>query len=730
MRTAITGFVLGAVLTVLALFFIHRVRHPFAHDNKLTLMEAGSFTIPRCDDLAPDGTAKAWGGRGFHINVLQDTSDFPNGSNDIPARAFLAWNKDSFLARVEVDVAQPIEAEKDNGLWLGDSVEFYFATGPDRKQSFQVIVAPGIDPRHPAKRELIGQVPLGSPTPFPVKTLSHRTDKGYAVEIAIPWSTLVIMPNDGQAYSVQILVNHGKPERAGEFEHVAWYPGADTAWQPQHKVPVVLGENASSPIDSLARIMALRPGTGWGAFTVAADAGHGHLFTVRHDGKILYHRKIDHGVFSFADAFTFPSEWNDSKPVAACDDRKILAELSRDEVLTQIQALTYNLAYRLNPSVFGQNQFPRGSFEQDDLVRRFFAPVKTTTTFYDAQYNVATQADKPGRYGAVVRISLNGGIELNKFITLYRTPAKVDWRDFSLPISAQLPSEFGIDPAVIRIQKAEIEAGIRRAITFNQEAATTPDLAILLAGLSETPPGAPPAVDRTNALAHDADWWYGLRQSIGMVETYPYLVDLPADYASDPNKRWPLILSLHGSGGRGASMKDLQKGSLIHMMGNRKELPAIVITPACPVHEWWRVQVLSRLLDEVSAKYRVDPDRVYVTGTSMGGFGTWALALAYPERFAAIVPLCGGGDPPDASRLKNVPVWAFHGQKDENVPPSLSLDMAEAVRKVGGHAHVTVYPDVGHDCWTKAYATDALYTWLLAQKRGQPEVITPGVPTP
>jgi predicted peptidase len=134
------------------------------------------------------------------------------------------------------------------------------------------------------------------------------------------------------------------------------------------------------------------------------------------------------------------------------------------------------------------------------------------------------------------------------------------------------------------------------------------------------------------------------------------------------------------------------------------------------------------LLDDISVKYRIDPDRICVTGLSMGGFGTWALALAHPDRFSAIAPICGGGDPPDASRLKKLPIWAFHGGKDDTVPTELSVKMVEAVHKAGGHAHLTIFPNDGHNSWTDAYDTEALYAWLLAQKRGQKEVVTPGVP--
>src|SRR5439155_10073756 len=125
--------------------------------------------------------------------------------------------------------------------------------------------------------------------------------------------------------------------------------------------------------------------------------------------------------------------------------------------------------------------------------------------------------------------------------------------------------------------------------------------------------------------------------------------------------------------------------------------PAIVVAPQCQAGAWWSSYELAALLDEMQAKYRVDPDRIYVTGMSMGGYATWALANEFPDRFAAIAPVCGGGDPDEASRLAGVPVWAFHGAKDSIVPFWESDHMIKALRTLGDEVQFTVYPDTGHD---------------------------------
>ena len=404
----------------------------------------------------------------------------------------------------------------------------------------------------------------------------------------------------------------------------------------------------------------------------------------------------------------------------------LLALLAVQQLI--IRGAASDLTYRFSECVFSESEFPPGYLEQGRVVSRCLFPVRITTTFYDAKYHEVTRADQPGRYGAVVRIGLNGGVVLHRFITLYRTPVKVFWYETAIPISAQLPPEIGLNPTVLQNQAAEIGEAIR--YKFFGDAAASPDLAILLAALSETSPNDPPAVERTNFLARDADWWFGLRERLGLAEKYPYLVDLPAGYDADPGKRWPLILYLHGGAEKGNDLRLVRESGLAASIAGGRRIPAVVISPQCPWYEYWSTQVLSQLLDDVSAKYHIDPDRIYVTGASMGGDATWDLALAHPERFAALVPIAGESDPADAARIKDIPTWAFQGEDDVVVPPKGITDMVNAMRQAGGHPHLTLFPHVGHDSWDKAYAMDALYTWLLAQKRAQPEVVTPGMQTP
>ncbi len=197
-----------------------------------------------------------------------------------------------------------------------------------------------------------------------------------------------------------------------------------------------------------------------------------------------------------------------------------------------------------------------------------------------------------------------------------------------------------------------------------------------------------------------------------------YLLFLPEGYGQG-EKRWPLILFLHGAGERGSDVSRVKRNGLPRLLEKKKDFPFVVVSPQSPTLGW-DVEALNALLDDVLSKYRVDRDRVYLTGLSMGGYGTWALAAAHPERFAAIVPICGGGNPAAARRLKGLPVWVFHGAKDPVVPLARSEEMVRALKDAGNdQVKLTVYPEAGHDSWTETYNNPQLYEWFLQHKRGE-----------
>jgi predicted peptidase len=198
-----------------------------------------------------------------------------------------------------------------------------------------------------------------------------------------------------------------------------------------------------------------------------------------------------------------------------------------------------------------------------------------------------------------------------------------------------------------------------------------------------------------------------------------YLLFLPEDYGKE-EKTWPLMLFLHGAGERGNDLQLVKKHGPPKIAEKQKDFPFIVVSPQCPKDQWWDedIDVLMHLLDDIVAKYDVDQERIYLTGLSMGGYGTWALASRYPDRFAAIAPVCGGGTLPMAFGLTEIPVWAFHGAKDKVVPVEESEQMVELVNRRRGNAKLTIYPEAGHDSWTETYDNQEFYDWLLGHRKG------------
>jgi predicted esterase len=203
-----------------------------------------------------------------------------------------------------------------------------------------------------------------------------------------------------------------------------------------------------------------------------------------------------------------------------------------------------------------------------------------------------------------------------------------------------------------------------------------------------------------------------------------YLLFLPEGYDADDSREWPLILFLHGAGERGDSLAKVKVHGPPKLVEQRPgDFPFIIASPQCPAGRWWSTEVLIRLLDELIATYRVDESRVYLTGLSMGGFGTWNLAMEAPGRFAAIAPICGGGDPERVWRLRHTPAWVFHGAQDKVVPLQASEQMVEALRSYQPEVKFTIYPEAGHDSWTETYDNPELYQWLLSHRRYEPEAV-------
>jgi predicted peptidase len=197
----------------------------------------------------------------------------------------------------------------------------------------------------------------------------------------------------------------------------------------------------------------------------------------------------------------------------------------------------------------------------------------------------------------------------------------------------------------------------------------------------------------------------------------PYLLYLPKDYKQQ--KSLPLVMFLHGAGERGDNLDLVKIHGIPKRIEEGQEFPFIAVSPQCPEDSWWtrELEPLKLLLDTLIKTYKVDKKRIYLTGLSMGGFGTFHLAGLYPKYFAAIAPICGGGHGSFAENLKNIPTWVFHGDADTIVPIQESQRMVNAIKRAGGKAKFTIYKGVGHDSWTQTYNNPKFYEWLLSHNK-------------
>ena len=210
---------------------------------------------------------------------------------------------------------------------------------------------------------------------------------------------------------------------------------------------------------------------------------------------------------------------------------------------------------------------------------------------------------------------------------------------------------------------------------------------------------------------------------------FKYVIRYPDGFSR--GKQYPVILFLHGAGTRGDDINVLKNGLFFTLTGKHREFPFITVAPLCGENTWFDLwESLKDFVREITKFPFADRDRIYLLGTSMGGYAAWQLAMSMPEYFAAVVPVCGGGMYWNAGRLKDVPIWAFHGGKDHVVHVEESVKMVDAVNRNGGKAKLTVYPDNDHDAWSETYSNPEVFSWLLQHRNATTKAFSDGYHDP
>jgi len=202
-------------------------------------------------------------------------------------------------------------------------------------------------------------------------------------------------------------------------------------------------------------------------------------------------------------------------------------------------------------------------------------------------------------------------------------------------------------------------------------------------------------------------------------ESLSYYLYFPEDYEEKNNKEFPLLLFLHGGGESGDSLSSLKSNGPPKMIAEGKQFPFLILAPQNPhKKKWWNTRAVVQLLDTIVKNNRVDKNRIYLTGLSRGGGAAWEMAVLYPDKFAALAVVCGMAPVPYAGWInEKMPIWVFHGEEDSSIPISESESMVNRLREMDYNVKFTSYPGVGHDSWIRAYKTEELYTWFIAQSR-------------
>ncbi len=702
---------------------------PFANATAQTPTKP-TFDLPELPDLILDGDAGEWGDEGFKVRVLFPTDGTISDGQDFHPEARFAWDERGLLLCVEVEDDAAIEGARE-APWTGDSVELFVAAGAESKQGLQVVAVPGRDgPGATATLKIVDNRADKS-APAEVEMGAKSRDRGYTIEMRIPWPALGVKPENGAEFFADLQVNDRDLRAGGRRKQVTWFTEGWAGTGPAFMHHLRLADKASPP-DAIVAGSRLTPNLRDAkVLVVAAPALAGGKVVVRRGEKSLREGTLSHeGSYATARCEVPAEAKGEAQPIVVSIGDRELHRLGSQDGAAQRRQAVEQARLRVRP-VFTGAALPDIEFETPGWIETLLGAYTTSTTYYDATSQVVTSAEKPGRYGAITRVEAQGAEPILLFTTLYRAASdqKIDWSETHLELT-RLPEMFGFNSDLLEREKSALGNFVQGEITTRLSHESSG--AVLLAALAESAGNPEPMRTGTDPWSRDQAWWLALKKKLGLFH-HRYHVSLPAGYDDPANaaKRWPLILFLHGSGERGndAAPVPIHGPATVKVEG--EPLPFIIVSPQCEPGQWWNAPRVVDVLDEALGRFRADADRVYLTGLSMGGYGAWFTAESAPERFAAVAPLCGGGEPDDAARLSGLPIWAFHGDADKSVPIQNTQAMVDAIRAAGGKSVAfTVYPGVGHDCWTASYALPQLYEWFLANRRGTAPVLptTEGAP--
>ncbi len=693
--------------------------------------------IPRLNGL-PVGSG-TWCDQGFRVDAVVDVEEGVAHPDAAAARFRLGWTDEGLRVRVEVRDTTP---EENAEIWRGDSVEIVFARVADMgNYRLQYIVAPGSTEHFPEPRIVVydyrldypWREPSAMPPPLPAPPYAvTRTDNGYVVDLIAPWTHLDVEAKEGLELGVQVQINN---YALGRRRLARWFPlsaGGDGP-RPMHPVRLAVAPSVAETMAAgvecpLFRRVSVR---------AMADATRaGQTLSVAIDGETRGSLALGDARDGWSEGvFTLPL------PVPSQANWKTLTVTAVDGVVKTLPIYTLadtrkkafqRLDIRPFPAVFAGETLPPIDFENPNLAEDCAGEYTLKILgYFDADQNPVTKAEKPGRYSAVVEVTAFGE-STRRYFTLYRIPnpdAFNGGRWWMANMKFRLdgiPSGLGVADALFANDPNEVVSGDMRWIFFDALHAN-PHAATMLAGLAEMPDAVingqrlPAPLERPGRR-HDSQIFALQRKFGDQAPMYDYDVITPRDYDADPEKRWPVVIFLHGSNSSAPldQLDDNPRGPRRNPI-IRENPPFLLVAPQY-FHQrdgiGWEPSAVIEVLDDVAKKYRIDPDRICLTGHSMGGHGTLIVGATYPERFAALLPSGAFGKPEDAAPITNVPVWFFHGAKDDMTPVEPLRKIVEFVKANNqAETRYTEYPDMGHDNDRRMYDDPDIYDWILQQRR-------------
>jgi predicted esterase len=676
-----------------------------------------AIPLPRIDDVVVDGRGNDWEDRGLLVSRLADGSGDWLTKDGLSAGFLAGWDERGVLLFLTVRGGTGAESENEGALYQKSSVELFFSrnkyngTTVEKEATpdvFQPMLSSGRDPRYRKLRYYIydgRSDELKQKCPARIEATSVPSAQGYTMEVLLPWENLGLKPKPDMEFGLQVQVND--LDEKGKRTQLLWNYKAGkgqcvrlAAGQRSEEQPFAV---ASDTVHfSERRIRVQGPASAEGQdVSVAAPSGADYPKTRLQPAQ---------GGSACELVFPLPPWGKETEPVTVHIDGQPVAWLEFADINKEREKVLRGAEISFDDdNVFCSDTFPSPTFDppiSDALIE----PGSLSVRFFDAQRHEVRSAQRPGRYGALIEFRGKNGKPYQHTVTLFRSPRPLDGLFVPNGDVLALARAAGIPEKVALADRSMLE--VVRDNPMPNWTRRIPARAEVLASMFQRPNGAP----RVRAMIEERDWWYALKRQLRTAETIQYLDLLPPDYDEGSCKKWPVVVFLHGSGGH--SDKAARTEPIRTYWEQKGGPPFILLQPLAPNGTVWVPSQVMEWLEQVLPWYRSDRGRIYLTGFSMGGIGTWNVACRAPRFFAAFAPAAGVGELASPSAVKGRPIWVFHGEQDA-MPIAPAQAWVEELKQLDPHADVkfTRLPKVDHtNTPQEVYKRADLYEWLLSHR--------------